>query len=106
LETAVLLELERRGCEVGYLRTDEGYEVDFHACDPNGSVWLIQVSAEVRSAETWEREVRALASAAKACPDATAVLLTADNEPPDEALPSPLAWQSAAAWLLGEPLST
>ena len=102
LETAVLLELERRGCEVGYLRTDEGYEVDFHARDPEGHVWLIQVSAEVRDATTRQREVRALASAAAAHPGATALLLTADSEPPHEALPSPLAWQSAAAWLLGE----
>jgi len=79
--------------------------VDFHARDPDGHVWLIQVSAEVRDATTRQREIRALASAAEAYPDATAVLLTADGEPPDEALPSPLAWQSAAAWLLGEPPS-
>ena len=102
LGTVVLVELERRGCEIGYVRTDEGYEVDFHARDPEGHVSLIQVSAEVRDATTWQREVRSLASAAEAYPDATAVLLTADSQPPDEALPSPLAWQSAAAWLLGE----
>ena len=80
--------------------------MDFHARDAEGQVWLIQVSAEVRDATTRQREVRALAGAAEAHPDATAVLLTADSEPPDEALPSPLAWQSAAAWLLEEPLST
>ena len=80
--------------------------MDFHARDAEGQVWLIQVSAEVRDATTRQREVRALASAADAYPDATAVLLTADGEPPDEALPSPLRWQSAATWLLGEPLST
>ena len=102
LETAVLLELERRGCEVGYIRTKEGYEVDFHALDPEGGVWLIQVSAEVRSSETWEREVRALASATTAYPEATALLLTADTHPPSEPLPSPLTWQPATAWLLGE----
>jgi predicted AAA+ superfamily ATPase len=102
LETAVLLELERRGCDVGYVRTDEGYEVDFHARDPEGRVSLIQVSAEVRDAATWQREVRALADAVHAYPDATAILLTADSQPPDEALPSPLKWQPAASWLLGE----
>lgn len=31
LETAVLIELERRGCEVAYVRTKEGFEVDFIA---------------------------------------------------------------------------
>jgi hypothetical protein len=103
LETAVLLELERRGCEVGYVRTSEGYEVDFHARDPEGRVWLIQVSAEVRDAATRQREVRALASAAETWPEATPMLLTADSQPPDEALPSPLKWQPAASWLLNEP---
>lgn len=102
LETAVLLELERRGCEVGYVRTEEGYEVDFRARDPDGRVWLLQVSAEVRDATTWQREIRALASAVAAEPDATALLLTSDSQPPDEALPPPLAWQPAAAWLLGD----
>lgn len=102
LETAVLLELERRGCEVGYVRTKEGYEVDFHARDPEGGVWLIQVSAEVGAAGTWEREVRALASAAKTYPEASAMLVTADAHPPSEPLPAPLVWQPAAAWLLGE----
>jgi predicted AAA+ superfamily ATPase len=102
LETAVLLELERRGCDVGYVRTDEGYEVDFHARDPEGRVSLIQVSAEVRDAATWQREVRALADAVHAYPDATAILLTADSQPPDEALPAPLVWQPAGAWLLGD----
>jgi predicted AAA+ superfamily ATPase len=102
LETAVLLELERRGCEVGYVRTDEGYEVDFRARGPEGRVWLIQVAAEVRDASTWQREVRALARAAGAHPGATAIMLTADVQPPEEALPSPLKWQPAASWLLGE----
>ena len=34
LETAVFIELQRRGCEVHYLRTADGHEVDFHAVDP------------------------------------------------------------------------
>ena len=36
LETAILLELERRGCDVTYVRTPEGYEVDFLARDATG----------------------------------------------------------------------
>ncbi len=102
LETAVLVELERRGCEVAYVRTDEGHEVDFRARDPEGRVWLVQVSAEVRNETTWQREVRALVRAANAEPDATALLLTADSMPPTDPLPSPLIWQPASAWLLGE----
>lgn len=105
LETVVLLELERRGCEIGYVRMDEGYEVDFRARDPDGHVWLIQVSAEIRDATTRQREVRALARAVEAEPNATALLLTSDSQPPEETLPSPLTWQTAAAWLIGDPLT-
>ena len=36
LETVVLLELLRQGAEVGYLRTSDGFEVDFHARFPDG----------------------------------------------------------------------
>lgn len=106
LETAVLLELERRGCDIGYVRTDDGCEVDFHARDPEGRVFLIQVSAEVNAPNTFTREVRALAVAARMYPHATALLVTAETQPPAEALPKPLQWQSAAAWLLGDPLTT
>ncbi len=103
LETVVLLELERRGCEVGYVRTGEGVEVDFRARDPEGRVWLIQVAAEVGDEATWLREIRALVSALKDEPGATALLLTADSSPPSEAPPAPIAWQSSAAWLLDAP---
>ena len=36
LETAVLIELERRRCEVAYVRTHDGYEVDFLAREADG----------------------------------------------------------------------
>ena len=45
--TAVLLELERRGCEVTYVRTSEGYEVDFLARGATGETELIQVCADL-----------------------------------------------------------
>lgn len=105
LETAVFLELERRGCEIGYLRTKEGYEVDFHARDPEGGAWLLQVCAGLDRPVAWEREVRALVSAKADHPEAAALLLTADSQPPAAALPPPLQWHPAAAWLLGDPPS-
>ncbi|MGH8008446.1 MAG: ATP-binding protein, partial [Candidatus Binatia bacterium] len=43
LETVVFNELERRKAEVGYVKTREGFEVDFHARFPEGSEALIQV---------------------------------------------------------------
>lgn len=100
LETAILIELERRGCEVAYVRTDDGYEVDFLAQSAEGDWSLIQVCADLSDASTREREVRALLAAASEYPIATPLLITLDAVPPQPALPPPLQWRSAAAWLL------
>lgn len=102
LETIVLIELERRGCEIGYLRTREGHEVDFFARDPEGHALLIQVSAEVGHPDTLVREVRALVSASVEHPGAKPLLITLDSQPPAEALPAAIRWQPAIAWLLGD----
>ena len=102
LETAVFLELERRGCEVDYVRTRAGYEVDFFARNPEGGSILIQVCTDVSDPATYEREVRALAAAAAEYREATPLLLTFDTLPPRSSLPRPLRWQPAIAWLLGD----
>lgn len=101
LETTVLVELERRGCEVAYVRTREGYEVDFLARSPEGAWLLLQVCADLADAATRAREVRALQSALTDYPYATPLLITLDAVPPQPELPAPLRWQPAAAWLLG-----
>ena len=105
LETAVLLELERRGAEIGYVRTTAGHEVDFYAQLPDRSTWLLQVCAEASDPTTFAREVRALEEAAALHPAATPLLLTLDFSPPPAPLPAGLHWQPAAAWLLDEPLA-
>lgn len=102
LETAVFLELERRGCETDYIRTRDGYEVDFIARNPEGNTTLIQVCTDVSDPVTYEREIRALLAAAAECPGAAALLLTFDTLPPRSRLPKPLRWQPAIAWLLGD----
>jgi predicted AAA+ superfamily ATPase len=104
LETVVLLELERRGCETDYVRTRDGYEVDFYARDPEGNATLLQVCTDVSDPATYEREVRALSSAAVEYPGALPLLLTFDTLPPGVPLPKPLRWQPAIAWLLGDEL--
>ena len=101
LETAVLIELERRGCEVSYVRTSEGFEVDFLARSPEGRWSLLQVCTDLADPGTREREVRGLAAAAAEYPDAAPLLITLDAVPPQPALPAPLQWQAAAGWLLG-----
>lgn len=100
LETAVLLELERRGWEVSYVRTTKGWECDFLAHRPGDPPFLIQVCLETEGDETWTRELRALEAAATEHPEARALLLTLDTAPPSRALPAGLTWMSAAQWLL------
>ena len=64
LETVVALELERRGAEAAYVRTREGFEVDFLARFPDGGEQLIQVCADLDAAGTRDREIRGLLAAA------------------------------------------
>ena len=104
LETVVLLELERRGATVDYVRTGEGYEVDFIARYPDGSNALLQVSADIADPATHERETRALLAATAVYPEATPLLLTFDSQPPRHLVAAPLRWQPAIAWLLGDPV--
>jgi predicted AAA+ superfamily ATPase len=100
LETAVLVELERRGYQAAYVRTREGLEVDFIAVAAGKPPELIQVCLDTSDPATWEREVLALTAAAAEIPDSSALLLTLDSTPPKPPLPAPLHWRPAAAWLL------
>ncbi|HYW30463.1 MAG TPA: ATP-binding protein [Gemmatimonas sp.] len=101
LETAVLLELERRGAEIAYVRTADGYEVDFVATTPGGRPHLVQVCAESHDPATLERETRALVDARKEHPGADALLLTLDAQPPSTGTPKGVRWMPASEWLLG-----
>jgi predicted AAA+ superfamily ATPase len=102
LETAVMLELERRGFEVSYVRTAEGWETDFLAHRAGDRPLLVQVCLETEGDETWNRELRALEAAAAAHPGARAFLVTLDAVPPSKPLPRGLVWAAAARWLLEE----
>ena len=102
LETAVLLELERRGCDVAYVRTQEGFEVDFIAHRAGQRPLLVQVSLETEGDDTWDRELRALVAAAPAHPEARPFLVTLDAAPPARPLPAGITWAPAARWLLEE----
>lgn len=102
LETAIYLELERRGYRTEYVKTADGGEVDFLAASPGAETLLIQVCADLHEAATREREVAALLAAVREHPRAEPLLLTLDPTPPRPELPAPLRWQPASAWLLGE----
>lgn len=99
LETVVLLELERRGAEVRYVRTPHGFEVDFLARYYDGREELIQVAAEVRDPETREREIRALLDAAELYPQASLHLITLEPETTTE-IPANIRLHPAFTWLL------
>ena len=102
LETAVLLELERRGWEVSYVKTSQDWAVDFLAERAGERPLLIQACLESEGDETWERELRALQAAAKAHRRARAFLVSLDAVPPARPLPRGIAWAPASRWLLAE----
>lgn len=100
LETAVLIELERRGCRTTYVRTSDGYEVDFLARHDNGTAELIQVCADDTDPATAHRELRALASAGGAFPSATKRLLTLNRRGLPAATPVDVRAEPAYEWML------
>ena len=100
LETAVLVELERRRFEVTYVRTHEGYEVDFLSRDATGEMELIQVCADLSDPATAERESRALTAAGKLFPRARKRLLTLTQDGIPAESPAGTEVQTACEWLL------
>jgi predicted AAA+ superfamily ATPase len=102
LETAVLIELLRRGCEVHYVRTPQGNEIDFHALTPSGDTALIQVCADVSDPATFQREIRSLQEARALHPGALLMLLVLDPLPPGTASPADILILPAIKWFLDE----
>jgi hypothetical protein len=103
LETAVFIELLRRGCDVHYFRTSHGNEVDFHAADPAGNTLHIQVSANASNPATLQREVRSLLEAKAQDPDTRTLLILLDPLPPGTAVPESIEIIPAIQWFLEAP---
>jgi predicted AAA+ superfamily ATPase len=103
LETVVLLELERRGAEVTYVKTPGGHEVDFLARYPDGRVELVQVCADASEPAVAARELRALAEARSILGKARALLLTATQAGLPAVLPPRVTAMPASLWLLAAP---
>lgn len=101
LETCVLLELERRGAEVRYVRTLKGREVDFLARFPGGREELIQVCASLDDSTTRAREIEALVEASASFPRAACQLIALDF-PQGLELPPGITLQGAVDWMLGQ----
>ena len=103
LETVVLVELERRGMNITYVRTPEGHEVDFLARQPAGEMELIQVCADPSVGETLERELRSLVEAGRHYPHAKRRLLTLTRDMLPPKTPAGIIAQPACEWLLTTP---
>ena len=102
LETAVFNELQRRGTDAAYVRTTEGFEVDFIAAYRDGRRELLQVCADPSSADAREREMRALADAAKARSKLPAALLVLTQEQAIALAGSGLTVTPAYEWMLAD----
>ena len=100
LETAVLIELLRRRCDVRYFRTVSGNEVDFHAVDATGKTWLIQSCADASDPGTFEREIRSLLEAKSQYPQAKALLLLLTPLTTGFEMPEEICCMNAIEWFL------
>jgi predicted AAA+ superfamily ATPase len=79
-ENLVFIDLKRKGFEIFYYVTSDGYEIDFVACAPNGKCKLFQVCYDATSPKTLEREERALHQAQKEL-GLEGILITSKNYP-------------------------
>jgi len=95
LETVVRIELERRRMQATYVKTREGFEVDFLARPASGRPVLIQVAADLADAATCSRELRALLAARADYPGASLHLVTLT---PEFAVDVPHAIHVHPAW--------
>ncbi len=103
LESAVLIELERRRYSVTYVKTKSGFEVDFLARDFEGRTTLVQVCADARDRRTADPELRALAEAGEDYPDAARLLIVLDRDGVPSALPPMIEAVTAVDWFAKAP---
>jgi len=80
LENVVFLSLRRSGGTIEYVRTQDGYEVDFVHCDRAGERRLVQACADLALTTTRQRELRALFAAMDELSLDTATIVTLDDE--------------------------
>lgn len=99
LETAVRIELERRRAQVTYVKTPEGFEVDFLAKWPERAPMLVQVAADLNDENVAQREVRGLLAAKKRFPRASLHVVTLTPEAARN-VPDGITVEAAWRWFL------
>lgn len=80
LENLVFIELKRRYKEIYYFESKLGYEVDFIIMDRGKPINLIQVSLDISSHTTYERELRSLTAAMKETKLKHGIIVTLDEK--------------------------
>lgn len=81
LENMVFMHLRRKGDDIEYVRTKDGYETDFFVRDKlSGDVKLIQVCWDISNKKTFEREMRGLKSAMTELRVASGTIVTWDDD--------------------------
>jgi predicted AAA+ superfamily ATPase len=76
LENFVFIELRRLPVVIEYYKTNSGREVDFVITDQKGRRSLLQVTTEMKSPDTRQRELRGLIEAMKECKLKKATVIT------------------------------
>jgi hypothetical protein len=94
-----MIELERRGAEIAYVKTPGGFEVDFLARFHDGREELIQVSVDLANPQVRDREIRALLDAKGVRPKASLSIITL-HEKANRNIPDKVRIHRAADWLL------
>jgi hypothetical protein len=102
LENCILVELYRRNAKVTYLTTESGFEVDFVAQYPDGSVEVIQISTDLSDPLTRQREYRALSDTGAAWPDARFLIINLTDEDTVDLGDLTVSIRPAWKWLLGD----
>jgi len=80
LENIVFMTLRRKGLELAYYKTGDGYEVDFISMDHAGEQQLYQVSLHMHEKSTREREIRALCAAMQETGLTDGLILTLEDD--------------------------
>lgn len=80
LENLVYIELKRRGFDVSYYKTKEGYEVDFVVTRNKKEIDLLQVAFSLKDEVVKDREFRALATSAQYLKANNACVITFNEE--------------------------
>jgi len=100
LENCIFIELCRRKSSVAYFRSKSGYEVDFIVTYSDKTMEAIQVSADISTKQTFERECRSLNEVKSIIKNIKLTLITISDEKEIQYKDSTINIVQAWKWLL------